>query len=104
MKIFLNDKKILCIPPVFDNKKFVIDFKEKAKLFNTFFAEHCSLPKNNSELPKTVLFLTEKRLSNVQISNENVTKIINNLDPNKTHGHDMISTRMLKLCGPFFFM
>ena len=26
-------------------------------------------------------------------------KIIHNLDPNKAHGHDMISIRMLKICG-----
>ena len=47
-----------------------------------------------------MLFLTGKRLSNVQISNESIIKIISNLDPNKAHGHDMISIRMLKLCGP----
>ena len=91
LKTFLNDKKIPCIPPVFHDNKFVIDFREKAELFNTFFAEQCSLPKNNSELPKNLLFLTEKRLSNVQISNENIIKIINNLDTNKAHGHDMIN-------------
>ena len=76
-------KKIPCIPPVFHNNKFVIDFKEKVELFPTFFAEQCSLPNNNSELPKSILFLTETRLSNVQISNENIIKIINNLDPIK---------------------
>ena len=100
LKTFLNDKKIPCIPPVFHDNKFVIDFREKAELFNTFFAEQCSLPKNNSELPNNLLFLTEKRLSNVQISNENIMKIVNNLDANKVHGHDMISIRMLKLCSP----
>ena len=26
-------------------------------------------------------------------------KIINDLDPNKAHGHDMLSIRMIKLCG-----
>ena len=45
-----NDKKIPCIPPVFHDNKSVIDFREKAELFNTFFAEQCSLPKINSEL------------------------------------------------------
>ena len=100
LKTFLNDKKIPCIPPVFHNNKFVIDFKEKAELFNTFFAEQCSLPKNSSELPNSLLFLTEKRLSNVQISNENIIKIINNLDPNKAHDHLEINIRMLKLCTP----
>ena len=103
MKTFLNDIRIPCIRPVFHDNKFAIDFREKAELFNTFFAEQCSLPKNNSELPKNLLFLTEKRLSNVQISNENIIKIINNLEPNKAHSHDMISIRMLKLGGPSLF-
>ena len=103
LKTFLNDKKIPCIPPVFHSNKFVIDFKEKVELFPTFFAEQCSLPNNNSELPKSILFLTETRLSNVQISNENIIKIINNLDPNKDHGHHMISLRMLILCGPSLY-
>ena len=60
LKTFSNDKKIPNITPVFHDNKFVIDFREKAKLFDSFFAEQCSLPKNNSELPKNVLFLTEK--------------------------------------------
>ena len=98
LKTFLNDKKIPCIPPVFRINKFVIDFKEKTELFNVYFAGQCSLPKNNSELPKNVLFLTEERLSNIQISNENTIKMINNLDPNKAHDHDVINIRMLKLC------
>ena len=100
LKTFLNDKKIPCIPPAFHINKFVIDFKEKTELFNTLFAEQCSLPKNNSEVPEKFLFLTEKRLSNAQVSDENTIKIINNLDYNKAHGHDMISIRILKLCGP----
>ena len=99
MKIFLNDKKIPCIPRVFFDNKFVIDFKEKAELFNLFFTEQCSLPKNNKKVPKNLLFLTEKRFSNVQVSNENIIKIINNLDPNKAYGNEMISIRMPKLCG-----
>ena len=28
-----------------------------------------------------------------------ITKLIQNLDPNKAHGHDQISIRMLKICG-----
>ena len=52
LKTFLNDKKIPCILPVFQDNEFVIDFRKTAELFNIFFAEHCSLPKNNSELPK----------------------------------------------------
>ena len=49
------------------------------------------MSKNNSDLPKNLIFLTERRLSNVQISNENIIKTINSPDPNKTRGRDMIS-------------
>ena len=55
LKTFLNDKIIPCIPPIFHDNKFVIDFK--AELFNTLFAEQYSLPKNNSELLKICYFL-----------------------------------------------
>ena len=30
---------------------------------------------------------------------DDIAKIIQNLDPNKAHGHDQISIRILKLCG-----
>ena len=74
--------------------------EKKLNFFSTVFAEQCSLPKNNSELPKNLLLLTEKRLGNVQVSNGNIIKIINNCDLNKAYVHDMIRIRMLKLCGP----
>ena len=32
-------------------------------------------------------------------SHNDTGKIIKGLDPNKAHGHDMISIRILKLCG-----
>ena len=30
-------KKIPCTPPLFDDNKFITDFKEKAEVFNSFF-------------------------------------------------------------------
>ena len=36
---FLNNKKIPLIPTLFHENKFVTDFKEKAELFNSFFAK-----------------------------------------------------------------
>ena len=98
LKIFLNNRKIPVIPPLFHNNKFVTDFKEKAELFNSFFAKQCSLIKNDSKLPPRLRFLTDKRLSTVKFVNTDILKIIQNLNPNKAHGHDKISIRMLKLC------
>ena len=96
---FLNNKKIPLIPSLFHENKFVTDFKEKAELFNSFFAKQFSLIKNSSKLPSHLHYLTDNRLSSVRLSQDDIAKIIQNLDPNKAHGHDNISIRMLKICG-----
>ena len=99
LKTFLNNKKIPCIPPLFHENKFITNFKEKAELFNTFFANQCTLLNNSSVLPSNLAKLTNKSLDTVNFSTDDISKIINNLDPNKAHGHDMLSIRMIKLCG-----
>ena len=38
-------------------------------------------------------------ISQIRFSEDDIAKIIQNLDPNKAHGHDQISIRMLKICG-----
>ena len=98
LKIFLNNRKIPVIPPLFHNNKFATDFKEKAELFNSFFAKQCSLIKNYSKLPPRLRFLTDKRLSTIKFVDTDILKIIRNLNLNKAHGHDKISIRMLKIC------
>ena len=75
------------------------NFKVKAELFNSFFASQYSLIKNDSKLPSYLNYNTDNRLSTVNFSINNIEKIIQNLDPNKAHGHDMISIRTLQLCG-----
>ena len=39
LKSFFNNKKIPCIPPFIRNNQFVVNFKEKSELFNSFFAK-----------------------------------------------------------------
>ena len=41
LKIFPNNKKIPVIPPLYHKNEFPIDFKKKAELFNSFFADQC---------------------------------------------------------------
>ena len=53
---------------------------------------------NTSELPTNCESLTDKSLSNISFTDNDIGKIIKCLDPNKAHGHDMISTCMLKIC------
>ena len=99
LKMFLNNKKIPCIPPLRHQNKYVTDFKEKAEIFNSFFAEQCSLINNSSKLPSTFLERTDKFIWSLSFNGNDITRIIRDLDPNKAPGHDMISIRMLKICG-----
>ena len=65
----------------------------------TIFLFNQTLLSNNSVLPTDLLQLTSKCLDSIHFSSCNVAKIISHLDPNKVHGHDMLSIRMTKLCG-----
>ena len=61
---------------------------------------HLFLLKNISALPNTCSKHTNNILDTIVFSEEDIYKIIKNLDPNKAHGHDMISIRM-KNCATF---
>ena len=39
LKTMLNDKKVCCIPPIFQDNKFVTDFSKKADHFNSVFCK-----------------------------------------------------------------
>ena len=54
---------------------------------------------SDSKLPSHLNCKTENRLLTVNLSIDDIAKILQNLDPNKGHGHDKISIRMLQLCG-----
>ena len=51
LKTFLKNKKIHYIPPLLHHDKFITNFKEKAEIFNIFFAKKCFLININSDLP-----------------------------------------------------
>ena len=53
---------------------------------------------NSSVLPNNLARLTKESLDTVNFSTDDISKIINNLDPKKAHGHDMLSIPMIKLC------
>ena len=99
LKTFLNNKKIPLIPPLYDQGDIITNFKVKAELFNSFFASQGSLVKNDSKLPSSLNYKTDNRLSTVNFSIDDIAKVLQNLDPNKAHGDDKISIRILQLCG-----
>ena len=97
---FLNNIKIPLTPPLFPENKFVTNFLEKAELTNSFFPKQRSIINNASTLPTHIQDLTNNCLSSVTFSQDDIAKIIQNSDSGKVHGHDNISIRMLKICGP----
>ena len=103
LKCFLSNKKVPLIQPLFHENKFVTNFLEKAKLFNLFFSKQGFLIKNGSTLPTNIQHLTNNCLSFVTFSQDDIAKIIQNLDSGKGHGHENISIRMLKVCGPAIY-
>ena len=42
---------------------------------------------------------SDKKLCNLSINENDISTIIRNLDPNKSHGWDNLLVRMIKLCG-----
>ena len=98
LKTLLSNKKMLSIPLLFHQGKYVTDFKTKAELFNSFFAKQGSIIQNSSKLPLILNKKTEKSISSITFNCDNITTIICSLDPNKAHDYDMIRIRMLKIC------
>ena len=91
---------MLLIPPIQIDDKFITYFTEKAKAFNNYFAKQCRVIDNNSQLSDCANFCTnDLRLNNIVFANVDILKILKNLDIKKTHGHDNLSIRIIKLCG-----
>ena len=105
------------MPPVSVNNQLVTNVLIKASLFNNFldqqcntndnkqhsptswiFFRQCNTIDNGSILPRSV-FKTTSRISSFDICNNEITRIIGSLNPNKTRGFDGISNFMLKLCA-----
>ena len=96
LKIFLNNKEIPFIPPLFYENYFITDFKEKAECFNFYFSKQYSLILNNSSLPGDANYITDKRLSTVTFSAEDIGRIIQDLDSSEGYGHNNISIHIHK--------
>ena len=93
----LNKAKIPIIPPLLENGIFVMDFTEKAQIFNNHFILQCTTIDTGSEIPRNNP-VNATLLTEFHLSDEKILKIIRSLNPNKAHGWDEISARMIKMC------
>ena len=95
----LNNKKIPCIPPLIHNNQFVVNFKEKSELHNSFFAKQCTHIETGRYLPTQILRGTNESFNSRNLTEDDILSVIKKLNLNKTYGHDQISIRMLQICN-----
>ena len=88
LKTFVNGAKIPLRPPLLVGNQLVSDFLVKANLFNDYFSKQC-----------TTIVETVERLSTFEVCPGDIVKIVRSLGPNKAHGHDEMSIRMIKICA-----
>ena len=83
-----------------NDNKFITNFKENAEIFNNFFAKQLFLANKNSDLPSQFSKKAHKLLSAIHSTSDDILRIIKNPDKNKTHDHNLISIRIIKICDP----
>ena len=66
-------------------------------IFNTFFANQCSLLDTDSVLPQENI-KTNLRINIIPLDEAKILALIHALDANKAHGWDDISIQMIKIC------
>ena len=66
------------------DNELVTDIKTKANIFNEYFADQT--------------FLTQSKLTSLDVNQEEIVNIIRALKIHKAHSHDDISIRMIKIC------
>ena len=96
-KTITNKKKYTNIPPIIENDAYISNFRQKANLFNDYFADQCKLFENGSTLPE-VTYKTNESIYHINITVDHIVDIISKMSSNKAGGCDMISVRMLQLC------
>ena len=73
--------------------------KRRLRSSTFFFAKQCTLVENTSKVPMDSYKRTNKLLSTISFTKDDIAKIIKNLNPNESHSFEVTSIPMLKFCG-----
>ena len=109
LKPFLNNRKITCIPTFLHQDKICNWLKSESQYFQQFLCWlmfYCKkttvnfrwLSETHTHKKNNKKGKTGESISKINFSTDDTLKIIRNLDVNKSHEHDMISIRMIKIC------
>ena len=93
----MNKCKASKNPPILINNVFILNYREKAKLFTEFFSKQCKPVPNDSVLPN-LNYLTNEKIEQIHIENGDIISLIRKLYPNKSSGSDGIYGQILLLC------
>ena len=93
-----NKKKLTNIPPILETNTYVMNFQQKAKIFNDYFAEQCKIHDNGSVLPDFIS-RTDISISYLDVNTDQIVNIIQKYSAKKANGCDEISVDMLQLCA-----
>ena len=93
----MNKRKAPKIPPLRITNMFILNVREKAKLFTDFCSQQCKPVNNDSVLPN-FNYLTNEKIEHIHIENKDIISLIPKLNPNKANGSDGRSAQMLLLC------
>ena len=78
-------------------------FVKKQTFSITFFASICTPIDNTSCLP-SFSYRTGSRIKSFHVTENDILAIVKTLDPNKAHGCDNISIKMIKICSQSFVL
>jgi hypothetical protein len=98
IKKLLGQSKFTIIPPILNNLTFITESIGKATFFNNFFSTQCTVIQTDSVIPEEPPPAYPHSIENINFTENDILKHIRNLNPNKSHGHDEISIRMIKIC------
>ena len=71
----MNKCKAPKIPPILVNSLFILNCKEKAKLFTDFFSQQCKPVINHSVLPN-FNYLMKEKIERIPIENNDIISLI----------------------------
>ena len=97
LKTFANGKNVPVILPLLINNEFISNFNTKANYFNRFFNQQCTAISTDSSIPSSVNLAANEAVTAVNFDEQLISKLIVALNPNKAHGHDGLSIRMLEM-------
>ena len=83
----MNKCKAPKIRPLLVNNTFALNYREKTKLLTDLFSRQCKPVINDGVLPN-FNYLTNEKIDQIHIDNEDIVSLIRKLNPNKANGSD----------------